>query len=116
MKIDIKETNNDYSVLIVEGEIDILTCEKLEKKLEELIDRGITRIVLEFEKVTYISSAGIRVLFIALQKILNANGFFGIVNSKDSVKEVLYMVGLQNFVRFYESITDLKKEFNGEDI
>ena len=54
----------------LEGRLDTTTAPKLEEELRGSID-GLTCLVIDFEKLDYISSAGLRVL-LAMQKITKA--------------------------------------------
>lgn len=48
----------------LEGRLDTMTAPELEKALTDSLD-GITELILDFEKLAYVSSAGLRVLLSA---------------------------------------------------
>ena len=73
--------NGTELTIVLEGRLDTTTSPELEKALTESLD-GITELCFDFEKLEYISSAGLRVL-LAAQKIMNEQGTC-IASSKQS--------------------------------
>ena len=60
--LNINKTVNDSSAVIaLEGRLDTVTAPELEKELQALLP-GLTELKLDFAKLDYISSAGLRVL------------------------------------------------------
>ena len=56
-----KTVENEKTVYMLEGRLDTVTAPDLEKELKASLD-GVKELVLDFEKLEYISSAGLRVL------------------------------------------------------
>ena len=52
----------------LEGRLDTTTAPQLEESMKESIN-GVTELIMDFEKLEYISSAGLRVL-LSCQKIM----------------------------------------------
>ena len=93
----IKKTINDTTLNIaVEGRLDTVTAPQLEEAIREAID-GKTELILDFEKLDYISSAGLRVLLSA-QKIMNRQGSMKIINPCEMVKEVFEITGFSDIL------------------
>jgi anti-sigma B factor antagonist len=72
------------------GRLDTLTASELESELKELLPE-LTELNLNFKKLEYISSAGLRVLLV-LQKGV-ANGAMTIYNVNDQIAEVFDITG-----------------------
>ena len=72
------------------GRLDTLTAPELESELKELLPE-ITELNLNFKKLEYVSSAGLRVLLV-LQKGV-ANGAMTIYNVNDQIAEVFDITG-----------------------
>ena len=95
MKIDTKKDGN--SLLInLEGRLDTNTFQDLEKELGDL--DGITKITFDFEKLDYISSAGLRVLLTCQKKMNNISGTMIIKNVKEEIQEVFDMTGFSDIL------------------
>ena len=90
--MEIIKTQNDTSLcLALEGRLDTVTAPELEAALEASLD-GITELALDFEKLDYISSAGLRVLLSA-QKRMNRQGTMVVKNVNADIKEVFEITG-----------------------
>lgn len=72
------------------GRLDTLTAPELESELKELLPE-LTELNLNFKKLEYVSSAGLRVLLV-LQKGVN-NGAMTIYNVNDQIAEVFDITG-----------------------
>lgn len=83
--------------LLVAGRIDTTTAPQLEEKILSEID-GVKNLVLDFNELEYISSAGLRLLLL-LQKKMNAiDGSFKILNVNEFVMEVFEMTGFKDIL------------------
>ena len=80
-----------------EGRLDTATALEFEKTLGELLN-GVSDLVLDMKKVTYVSSAGLRVL-LKLQKIMFNQGKMKLIGVNDIVMEVLEITGFANILR-----------------
>ena len=70
MTIEKAQSNGTLTVTLT-GRLDTITSPDLEQALSDLV--GVVHLALDFEKITYISSAGLRVL-LALQKRMSKQG------------------------------------------
>jgi anti-sigma B factor antagonist len=82
----------------VEGRLDTITAPELEKDLENSLD-GVTELVFDFQRLEYISSAGLRVLMFA-KKSVNPNASVKIINVSPAVREVLEITGMGKALTF----------------
>ena len=76
--------------LALKGRLDTMTAPKLEEALGNL--SGVDTLVLNFEALEYISSAGLRVL-LAAQKTMNKQGSMVIRHVCDDIMEVFDITG-----------------------
>ena len=82
--------------LLPEGRLDTTTSPMLEAELKESMD-GITELVFNFEKLDYISSAGLRIL-LAAQKVMNQQGSMIVKNVNDVISEVFEVTGFSDIL------------------
>ena len=85
-----KETNAKTLTVKLDGRLDTITSPDLEQELTDL--SGVEHLVLDFAKITYISSAGLRVP-LALQKRMGKQGDMVVRHVDKMVMEVLEMSG-----------------------
>ena len=91
-----KETNGGALKIILDGRLDTTTCPSLEATLNGALD-GVTDLKFDFAKLSYISSAGLRVL-LSCQKIMNKQGKMAISNASSEVKEIFDVTGFSDIL------------------
>ena len=95
MKIT-KNQNGTQLNIAVEGRMDTTTAPELEKELRESLD-GVTELTLDFSKLDYISSAGLRVLLSA-HKTMRDKGSMKVTNANEIVQEVFDVTGFSDIL------------------
>ena len=84
--------NGGELTVIPEGRIDTRTAPELEKKLGEE-SGGASLITVDFSRVGYISSAGLRVLLVFAQRMEDRGGSLRAVNVSGVVRETFEITG-----------------------
>ncbi len=90
-------------VIIVSGKIDASTSKDLDAALNALIDQNMTRLVIDMEKVEYLSSSGLRVLMAAQNKLRKMKGNLMLISLQPFVKEVFTITGANRLFAVYQS-------------
>ena len=93
MKINFKNNNGILNVAL-DGRLDTTTAPELENFISNNYD-GIGSIVIDCEKLSYISSAGLRVLLTAQKK---TKGAMKLTNVCELVMEVFEMTGFADIL------------------
>ncbi len=94
----IKDFNEKELTLSIEGRIDTITSQDLDKEINEEFG-NFDSLIMDFTELEYISSAGLRVL-IATQKKLKAEDIpFVIKNVNDTVGEIFRMSGFDKILK-----------------
>ena len=88
----VKDYNGKELTMTVEGRIDTITSQDLEKEINEEIG-SFNSLIMNFEKVEYVSSAGLRLLISTQKKLKEENIPFAIKNVGDAVNEIFKMSG-----------------------
>lgn len=83
--------------LDIEGRIDTTTAPALEGELKRSVTSDVKNLVLDFAKVEYISSAGLRVL-LAAQKVMKKQGSMVVKNVNDVIMEVFDVTGFSDIL------------------
>ncbi|MBQ9154808.1 MAG: STAS domain-containing protein [Solobacterium sp.] len=87
----VKKAENNGLTVTLEGRLDTTTAPQLETELMGSLE-GVTSLVLDFEKLEYISSAGLRVL-LAAQKVMMKQGEMKVIHVNEVVMEVFEVTG-----------------------
>ena len=90
------EINANKAKLVLDGRLNTTTAATLENAVNEL-PAEITELVMDMEKVAYVSSAGLRVL-LAAQKLMNKKGFLLLTGVCEDVMEVFEMTGFADIL------------------
>ena len=91
-----EDKNGDELIISLEGKLDAFTAPELQSELEDSLE-GINKVIFDFSKLVYLSSAGIRVLF-WLKKRLNKQGKMTVRNASDRIKEIISGVGFSEIL------------------
>ena len=87
----LKKQDNQIITLSLIGRLDTNTAGSLETAINELETN--VELILECEKLEYVSSAGLRVLLLIQKRVNNGIAKFTLINVIEEVKEVLDMTG-----------------------
>ena len=88
----VKTTGENNLTYSVKGRLDSITSSELQDTLITAFNEN-TRVTLDFEELTYISSAGLRVLLMAQKTASGRKGSFTIINVSNEIKEIFDMTG-----------------------
>ena len=80
----------------LEGKLDRNTSEEAEERINSEME-GMTKLILDIEKLNYISSAGLRVL-VGLRRKISDRQNMAIKNVQPSVMEVFELTGLTKYL------------------
>ena len=90
------EKNNDSTVMKISGRLDTTTAPELEKAINDE-GEALKNLVLDFNGVNYISSAGLRVLLTA-QKRMNVQGSMELIDVSEEVMDIFEMTGFADIL------------------
>lgn len=107
------EDQGPIKIVRVEGRLDATTVPVLEKKLSQLIEAGHKKILVDFGRIDYLSSAGMRLLLSVTKKIKSKEGKIVMCAMNDDVMEIIKMAGFERILNIYptekEAIAALEK-------
>ena len=90
MTITMTRTGSELTIAL-DGRLDTLTAPDLEEQLEPALE-GVEKLVFDFEKLAYMSSAGLRVLLDAMQA-MEEKGKLVVRNVAPQVMDVFQVTG-----------------------
>jgi anti-anti-sigma factor len=104
------QKSGDILVIHLSGRLDASWCGTVEKALTSAVRDGEHHLHLDMEKVDYISSAGLRVLFAVYKQLLAIKGSFAIRNPSANVRSVIQMVGIGSLIASGETAASADNE------
>lgn len=91
-----KNAEGSKLTLTLEGRLDTTTAPQLEAVVKSDL-AGMTEVIMDFEKLDYLSSAGLRVI-LAAQKIMNKQGSMVISHVNETIMEVFEVTGFSDIL------------------
>ena len=91
-----KKTNGNALEISLEGRLDTMTAPELEAELNQSLG-SVDSLTLDFSKLEYISSAGLRVLLSA-HKAMSGKGGMKVTNVNEIVQEVFEVTGFADIL------------------
>lgn len=92
MTVGIKELD-EKTVVTVTGELDTVTSEEFQKKIDPLMGKEGLKVEMDFAGLNYISSRGLRVILALAQSIMPTGGKLTVVNTTPPVRQVFDISG-----------------------
>ncbi len=97
--MDIKKNYNEKELtLSIEGRVDTITSQDLEKEITGEMG-NFDSLIMDFADMEYISSAGLRVLVSTQKKLKAENIPFVVKNVNDTVNEIFRMSGFNKILK-----------------
>lgn len=91
-----KIQNGSELTIELEGRLDTVSAPSLEAELKKDIN-GVQTLIFDFEKLEYLSSAGLRVL-LASQKVMNRQGEMRIRNVNSTISDIFEVTGFSEIL------------------
>ncbi len=96
------ERSGEITKIVLKGKLDAVNAPALMEELKSLIGQNINKIVFYADELEYISSAGLRTIIFAKQKIGKDTEVY-MIGAQDAVSDVVKMSGLDNFLYLQDS-------------
>lgn len=103
--MEISESKVDNQIVVsLGGRIDSTAAVEFEEKLIQTIDGGARTLVVDFQKVQFISSAGLRVLLLAAKKVKPYSGKILLSGMSKDVREVFDISGFSSIFEIHDDV------------
>jgi len=97
----IKSNNENTTTLALVGRLDTVTSVQLSNELGTVFGAGTKKLVFDFTKLEYISSAGLRVLLTAQKKVNALGTEMEIIGANETVKEIFDITGFSGILKIH---------------
>ena len=98
-------------VVSIRGRLDASSSQDAEKRINELIDGGSTKILINLCDLDYISSSGLRVMLAALKRLKKTQGDLKLACLKPAIQDVFSMAGFHRIFAIYGSEAEALSSF-----
>ncbi len=110
MTISVK-TTNDVNILLCVGALDTQTSPDAQDQLTQLVEGGAQKVLVNFDKLEYISSAGLQVLLTTAKQLKADDGELRVCGLNEVVKEVFDISGFVTILKVCGSESEALEKF-----
>ena len=100
----LKNKINNVMVFSLSGRLDSNTSPEFEKEVFKEIEEGSIYVVLDFERLAYLSSAGLRSFFKITKHLNSISGKLIICSMSESIKEVFEISGFDTIITIVSTL------------
>ncbi|MCX8009767.1 MAG: STAS domain-containing protein [Ignavibacteria bacterium] len=110
-KVNLRESP-PVNIVELSGYLDAHTAPTLENTFNQLIEQKKYKVIVNFEKLNYISSAGLGVFMAFIDTIRNNNGDIKLTNMSKKVFNIFDLLGFPLLYEIYEDEKQALEKFN----
>ncbi|GAA4894401.1 STAS domain-containing protein [Streptomonospora salina] len=100
-----RRDRDDGVVLALSGEVDMAAEEQFNRAVREIVDtRPSSRIVLDFDKLSFIDSSGLRVLIQAHKAAKGAGGALAVASVSERIARILHVTAIDTRIPVFPSV------------
>ena len=102
----IVEEQADYAIIRTEGYVNNLGGEKIGEAADGLLEKGIRKLVINFEKSNIVNSIGISILIEVIEKIVDVDGRICFCFLTKTIEKTFNIMGLTQYAEIYDTEAD----------
>lgn len=103
MAFTIEERNESgVTILKPEGRIDASSMQAFSGRIQQAVDGGSKKILIDFGKTEYMSSAGVRSIIDGMKKVQAVKGSFAVCSPNEHLTELFDVIRLDQVVKIYK--------------
>lgn len=110
MKIDMHD-KEDVKVVRFEGKLDTNTTPDAEVKLMAIVNDGCGKILVDFQKLDFVSSAGLRILLVTAKKLGTTGGSLRVCGLNETVRDIFDISGFSTLLRVFDDEQEALADF-----
>ena len=111
MELKIRKAGDNF-IIDLDGDMDLYNSHKLKDLVSKMVEKDVKRIIINLDKVSYIDSSGVGSLIYVCSIIKKLNLKLAMTNIHGSVKKVIELTRLTDFLPITNSIEDAIALFN----
>jgi anti-anti-sigma factor len=106
-------TINNCLVVVPDTRLDTNNSPGVAEKITKKIEDGERKVIIDFNKTDYVSSAGLRVILVVAKLLKPAGGKMALCNVNDQIFEVLDISGFHSIVKCFDNLDAATEFVNG---
>jgi anti-sigma B factor antagonist len=107
LKISVTEKSQGISNIAIAGTLDATTHPELDKEIDKILKASPNVIILDMEKLVFISSAGLRIIAKVKKSLKETGGNLMLVNLQPQIREVFDIINALPSEQIFASVKEL---------
>ena len=108
------EKAGDFTVIGLEGEVDVYSASMLREEINSQVDGGEYNLVVDLNKVAFLDSTGLGVLVGGLKRVKSHDGQLGIICDQEKILRIFRITGMDKIFPIYSGVDELGSARVGE--
>ena len=104
------DDHGKYTVVSISGRADANSAIEFQQQLEQIVARGARVLILNLEKLKYISSAGLRVILTIAKKVRAREGDLWLAGLSGPINKVIQISGFPSIMKCFASLDEALAE------
>ena len=93
----------DTKIVMLQGKLDTNSTPNAESEINSLLDNGVNKLLINFEQLSYISSAGLRLLLATAKRLQGSGGDLRVCSLNEMATEVFELSGFTAIINVFAS-------------
>lgn len=106
-----EEQKGDVLILHIKGRLDAVSAPIAEKRIIDVINSGHVKLLFEMSGVTYLSSAGMRVLLSTTKRLKTLSGKLSVCCVTVNILDILKISGFDHVLDLFNTQEDALRHF-----
>lgn len=102
MEVTIRD-ESDTKIIMLQGKLDTNSTPDVESEINSLLDSGANKLLINFEKLSYISSTGLRLLLATAKRLQSSEGDLRVCSLNEMATEVFELSGFTSIINVFAS-------------
>lgn len=111
MKMSISKYR-DVPVVQLQGRLSVIGADEFEKQVLAAIDGGGKRLLFVMDQLDYISSAGLRIFYLAIKKLDNDGSRLSFCGMQPAVRTIFDIIGLSPSVKIFATEAEARADLD----
>ena len=105
-----EELKGDVLIVRMRGRLDAISSPQTEKRICDSVENGQSKVLLDMGGVTYLSSAGMRMLLSTMRKLRTFSGRLVVCSTTPNVLDVLKISGFDHVLELFKTEEEALKQ------
>jgi anti-sigma B factor antagonist len=98
--------NEDIVSVTLSGELTAFQCDYVFKCIEKQVKQGITKLIIDCNDLSYISSAGLGMLMRVHTRMKKLGGDVKLARVQGTIAKMIHLVGMNKVIQLYPTIDE----------